>query len=73
MSNILSIILINIKVLKTLYYSKFMNNFTKKNSERIIDIYILYLKFEILIMLKMQRKKLGVTKGNNFWMRFRRK
>lgn len=73
MSNILSIILINIKLLKTLYYSKFMNNFTKKNSERIIDIYILYLKFEILIMLKMQRKKLGVTKGNNFWMRFRRK
>ena len=73
MSNILSIILINIKVLKTLYYSKFMNNFNKKNSERIIDIYILYLKFEILIMLKMQRKKLGVTKGNNFWMRFRRK
>ena len=51
MSNVLSIILINIKVLKTLYYTNFMNNFTTKNSKRIIDIYILYLKFEILIML----------------------
>lgn len=58
MSNVLSIILINIKVLKTLYYTKFMNNFTKKNSKRVIDIYILYLKFEILIMLRMQRKKI---------------
>ena len=72
MSNVLSIILINIKVLKTLYYTNFMNNFTTKNSKRIIDIYILYLKFEILITLRMQRKKLGVTKSNNFWMRFRR-
>lgn len=55
MSSVLSIILIEHKLVKTLDYSKLWITF-QENFQKIIDIYVLYLNFEILILLKMQKK-----------------
>lgn len=62
--NVLSIILIEHELVKTLDYLNFMNNFAKQFAKNFIDFYIPYLKFKILIMLKMQKK--NGTKGQHF-------
>ena len=54
--NVLSIILIEHELVKTLDYLNFMNNFAKQFAKNFIDFYIPYLNFKILIMLKMQKK-----------------